>query len=220
MSALPKAITDLGETFRRAMGEVSQTVDALQLAARADDKTPLLNSLALNSDGASFGSHGGHNVIIFGDLNRFKSLNDSHSHAAGDAAINQIGKLVKTILVEGCQGQGYRRSGDEFVILLRNETLENFRRSAASFAHCAFQFDGKALSVSMSFGFAISDDSADWFQLMKRAEAACLMAKNEGDGVCVEWTPKIQQEALVSRRFRCACGAKFSCDVSPAATTI
>ena len=213
MSLLPKALADLGVTFDRAVGEISQTVRALQQAARADDKTPLLNGLALNSDGGEFGGVDGLSVIVFGDLNRFKSINDTHGHAAGDAAISQVGNMVNTLLVIGCQGKGYRRSGDEFVILLKKDSLDNFRKSAASFGHCPFHINGKALSVSMSFGFAVTDDIADWFELMKRAELACLAAKKLGDGQVVEWTPGVADTAVINRRFRCGCGTQFSCDI-------
>lgn len=217
MSQLSQALTDLGETFQRAVGEIGQTVRALELAARADDKTPLLNGLALNNDGGQVGSQDGPDVVVFGDLNRFKALNDMHSHAAGDAAISQVGNMVQTLLVKGCKGQGYRRSGDEFVILLRREALPNFRKSAAAFAHCSFHFNGKALATSMSFGFTVADGTADWFELEKRAEVACLAAKKQGDGACIEWSAAIQQESTINRRFRCVCGVQFSCDLSSSA---
>lgn len=213
MSGLPNAINKL----LRDLIEFGKSVEAVQVAAHADDKTPLKNGLALSAAGSSFGSQGGHDVVIFGDLNRFKALNDTHGHEAGDAAISQVGDLIQTTLVRGFQAEAYRRSGDEFVVLLRREMLASFEAVARNFGHCAFWFDGKPLSVSMSFGFAVSDGKTGWLELVKRAETACLRAKQEGDGVSVAWTEQIEKEALVNLRFRCACGVKFSLDAPPAA---
>lgn len=213
MSRLPNAIKDLGDIVQKAIGDITGTVNSLQEAARADDKTPLLNGLALSAAGTRVGSKDGPDIIVFGDLNRFKAINDAHGHAVGDAAINQVGQMVHTMLVLGCQGEGYRRSGDEFVVLLQRQSLENFQKTAQSFAHCAFHVNGQAHSVSMSFGYAVADGSADWYELVKRAEDACQVAKNTGDGHYIEWTAELQKNIPASRRFRCSCGVRFSCEL-------
>lgn len=87
----------------------------------------------------------------------------------------------------------------------------------------------------MSFGFAAGDGKTVFGDLLKRAETACLTAKNQGDGVCVEWNEEIERNALKGFRHKCLichsvnkcyvpkelspeklkvcsfCGEKFSC---------
>ena len=203
-----------------AIAEVAKAVNALSLVALADDKTPLGNAIALR-DAASLVGGGGDNprVVVFGDLNQFKSINDQHGHDAGDAAISQVGRMIKTLLVEGCNCQAFRKSGDEFVLLLSEDALDPFLRIASAFASCPFSFNDQLLETSMSFGYAPSERNVDFNELLVRAETACQIAKSQGAGTCVQWTEELQQTALVSLRARCqSCGAKISCDV-PVSTT-
>lgn len=74
------------ERLERLIAEVRQ-------ASLTDDKTTLGSALALrqeenliNEGTSEFG------VVVFGDLNNFKQLNDDHSHEAGDVAINSVGQ--------------------------------------------------------------------------------------------------------------------------------
>jgi GGDEF domain-containing protein len=80
------------ERLERLIAEVRQ-------ASLTDDKTTLGSALALrqeerliNEGTSEFG------VVVFGDLNDFKQLNDDHSHEAGDVAINSVGQTIHKIL--------------------------------------------------------------------------------------------------------------------------
>lgn len=201
---LPEAINAL----EQAVGEVAK-------AALSDDKTPLGNSFAL-SQAASFVGAGGDNpdIVIFGDLNRFKGLNTQFGHIVGDAAIGYVGGLILELLVDGCQAKAFRRSGDEFVILLSGEALEKFKRIAASFASCSFEFEGDIRKTAMSFGYAKSEGAIGFNDLLYRAETACQIAKRVGDGACVEWTEETEREAVENLRDRCmTCDATITCIV-------
>jgi GGDEF domain-containing protein len=63
--------------------------------------------------------------------------------------------------VEDCKAQAFRISGDEFVILLNQSSLEQFKLKTVSFEKCTVSFsDGqsneKSFTVSVSFGIALS----------------------------------------------------------------
>ncbi len=93
------------ERLERLIAEVRQ-------ASLTDDKTTLGSALALrqeerliNEGTSEFG------VVVFGDLNDFKQLNDDHSHEAGDVAINSVGQTIHKIVIEDLQAKAFRQSG-------------------------------------------------------------------------------------------------------------
>ncbi len=210
MSHLPEAIRHLFDA-----------VQNLARATRLDDKTSLGNSTALGEDAAQIGSNPAKpDVIVFGDLNRFKQINDQFGHSAGDAALRWAGELINTLFVQGCKARAYRRSGDEFIFVLEKTKLGMFLEKVLSFRSCTFSFNEQELHFSISFGYACTDaDGApDFPTLLDRAEQACIVAKSRGNGTCVEWTSELaSSQAIVPIRTRCeGCNATISCDI-PAA---
>jgi diguanylate cyclase (GGDEF)-like protein len=201
--------------LQEAITALQLAVDEVIRATLSDDKTPLGNALALVKVASLVGTGGDNpDVVIFGDLNRFKGLNDQFGHAAGDEAINQIGKLIQKLLVEECQALAFRRSGDEFAILLSSHSLEQFKARLPSFASCSFQFEGETLKTAMSFGYAVSQGEAGFADLLTKAETACQVAKAIGDGACVEWSEEIELQAVENLRDRCTnCGTIIRCNV-------
>lgn len=201
--------------LQESLNTLEEAVKKVIEAANSDDKTPLYNALALRKDAESFGkSDKNFDVVIFGDLNRFKGLNDQFGHKAGDIAIEFVGEMIQTLIVEGCSAKAFRQSGDEFVILLNSKDLESFKSSINSFEVCEINYEDKSITTAMSFGYALSKGEVDFDTLQMRAENACQYAKSQGDGVCVEWTEEIEQESLIHLRNRCGnCGAKTVCNV-------
>ena len=208
--------------LQEAIEALKSAVAGIVEAALSDDKTPLGNALALRQAASLFGTGGDNpDVVVFGDLNRFKGLNDQLGHEAGDAAIYYVGVLLQERLVAECQAQAFRRSGDEFVILLSSQKLERFKTLAPTFASCEFQFEGETRKTAMSFGYAIGRGEADFADLLAKAETACQIAKSQGDGVCIGWSEEIERQAVHRFRGRCLnCGAKIMCDVPRQATPV
>jgi diguanylate cyclase (GGDEF)-like protein len=203
--------------LQEAINALESAVKEVVRATLSDSMTPLGNVQAMREAASLFGTdESKFDVVVFGDLNRFKSLNDHFGHDTGDAAIGEVGKLIKKLIVEECQAQAFRRSGDEFVILLSNRLLEKFKARIVAFAPCSFQFEGELRKTGMSFGYAISKGEAGFDDLLARAETACQVAKSQAnnDGVCVEWSKEIEQQVRDSLRDRCGdCGAWFTCSM-------
>ena len=221
INALAQVVAEVAEASLRTDAtldtpkRLAQALADVAAAALSDDKTPLGNSFAL-SEAASLVGAGGDNpdVVIFGDLNRFKGLNDQFGHIVGDAAIGYVGGLIFDLLVKGCQAKAFRRSGDEFVILLSSRELEKFKTITASFSSCSFEVSGETRKTAMSFGYAISRGAFSFEDLLSRAETACQVAKGLGDGVWVEWTEEIEREAVDNLRDRCRnCNTTIICKV-------
>lgn len=198
-----------------AISQLEDIVDQIKLANFADDKTPLDNYSALKKEISLIeNGESEFDVIVFGDLNDFKSLNDTAGHEAGDIAIRQVGEKVQDLFVKAIGAKAFRQSGDEFVILLKHKNIEEFKTRTSIFSSIDFTYKGKLLAAKMSFGLIISDGKTAFTDLMERAETACRSAKNEGDGICVEWSIEVEENSFKSFRQKChSCGSLNKCDV-------
>lgn len=222
---LTQAFRDLQDNFEKSVlvlqnaeqsvSVLDEAVQSIVYAALTDDKTPLGSALALQQTFSSAIDESSFAIVIFGDLNRFKRLNDLYGYAAGDVAIRYVGTMVEDIFVKGCGALAFRQSGDEFVILLQREFLDSFKISAGKFANCTFEFEGERIETAMSFGYAVRQLEVDFDTLLKRAGTACQAAKREGDGSSVEWTVEIESESFVTlRNVPCSnCRTLITCDI-------
>lgn len=194
--------------------ELQSAVEQVVKAVLTDDLTQLESFVALKDVPASFGvGENSFDVVVFGDLNDFKNLNDKYGHEAGDLAIATVGGLLKKLVIEECCGRAFRRSGDEFVVLLSVKYLKKFKAKAKIFASCPFEFGNQKPKTAMSFGYAIAKGEIDFDKLLERAETACQIAKLK-DGNCIKWTNKYEQGLHENLRSRCKdCGTKIKCEV-------
>jgi diguanylate cyclase (GGDEF)-like protein len=193
------------ERLERLIVEVRQ-------ASLNDDKTTLGSALALRQEERLINEGSSEfKVVVFGDINDFKQLNDDHSHEAGNVAINSVGEIIHKIVIEDLQSKAFRQSGDEFVILLRQDSVGDFLSIVSSLGNVVFSHKEKELKTAMSLGYAVSDGKTSFSDLLERAEAACQNAKALGDGMCVEWTEDIRLNPLVRINGKCQkCGARIS----------
>ena len=150
-------------SLKDSIAELQFVVQQLAEKILSDDKTPLGNDLALreissilNRENKEFGA------MVFGDLNRFKGINDEFGHQAGDIAIRQTGEKIRDVFVDNCGAKAFRQSGDEFVILFPSKTLRKFKRSAKDFAEISFIFNEKLIKTAMSFGLVMIDEKSDF----------------------------------------------------------
>lgn len=96
-------------------------------------------------------------ALLFADLDRFKSVNDTHGHAAGDVCLAAVGERLRTALrAEDAVG---RYGGDEFLILIAASHADHVRQAVERLQSRVAQpiphADGSA-SVSLSVGIAYS----------------------------------------------------------------
>jgi diguanylate cyclase (GGDEF)-like protein len=202
--------------LNEAIEQLERFVADARQASLTDEMTKLGSKLALDqeqrliSEGMSE-----FDVAVFGDLDDFKHLNDDHGHDAGDVAINKAGETIQLVLViEGLQAKAFRRSGDEFVILLKQDSIETFLLTTPSFSNITFFYNEQELGTAMSLGYAIGDGKISVSDLLGRAEVACQYAKVQGGGVCVAWTEDMKLNPLVRKNGNCLkCSARISCNV-------
>ncbi len=157
--------------------------------AQHDVLTGLPNRLLLNDRLAcaiaTSRRHGRSCAVLFMDRDRFKRINDSLGHAAGDAVLQSVAKRLVACLRDSDTVS--RQGGDEFVILLSEVACpEDAAFSAdkllAAIAepHC---IAGEDLHVTASLGIAVYPaDGADAETLLRKADLALLRAKARGRG--------------------------------------
>jgi diguanylate cyclase (GGDEF)-like protein len=122
-------------------------------------------------------------TLFYMDLDRFKNVNDTGTHAAGDELLRQVSTLV---------GKGIRHNdtaarlgGDEFGFLLENCPLEDAVPIAETLCQSIkslhFHWGKHLFTIGASIGVvAIDRDHADINKILNMADIACATAKNSG----------------------------------------
>ena len=159
-----------------------------QLAAQ-DMLTGLANRLLftihVEDEIARAKRNGGSLALLYLDLDRFKEVNDSFGHDAGDLLIYAAARRIEEQMTHG--DRLARLSGDEFAILQLNVgNLHDCEQLAERILACIqkpFEIRGQKVYVGISIGIAVSSDGADdGVELMRRADLALYRAKNNGRG--------------------------------------
>ena len=127
--------------------------------------------------------HGRELSLLALDVDRFKAVNDTHGHAAGDAALVSLVRSCETALREG--DVVGRLGGDEFAVLLP-ETSSAVAGHVASRLHHALsdagvEWQGRRLPLEVSVGVASLGPEGDTLDaLLGRADRALYEAKRQG----------------------------------------
>jgi diguanylate cyclase (GGDEF)-like protein/PAS domain S-box-containing protein len=122
-------------------------------------------------------------ALLFIDLDRFKHVNDTAGHAAGDALLASIGRKLKSRSRQS--DLVARLAGDEFAVLLRNVDDGSVHALAEKFRAILddsdFSHGGRSFEVSGSVGVArLNRHTLSPAYAMNCADAACHIAKREG----------------------------------------
>lgn len=186
--ALARARTTLADTERALTMARAEERRATQRALH-DSATGLPNR-ALFDDRLAHGislakRHDWTLAVMFLDLDRFKSINDDHGHAAGDIVLRQV--AVRLALHARDEDTVCRNGGDEFLYLLMNpKTRADVERMAGVVLKNLarpIDFAGRALSVRSSIGIAIyPDDGVTGDELIRHADDAMYRAKRGSSG--------------------------------------
>ncbi|WHZ18696.1 MAG: diguanylate cyclase/phosphodiesterase (GGDEF & EAL domains) with PAS/PAC sensor(s) [Rhodanobacteraceae bacterium] len=136
-------------------------------------------------------------VVMFIDLDAFKFVNDSYSHAVGDSLLKQVAERIRQQLGE--HDVIGRIGGDEFTVLLSGQMLREDAAGPASRLLAAlsepFQVEGYEVALSASIGIAGSPlDGDDALTLMANADAAMYAAKQEERNAWRFYAPMMQAD--------------------------
>jgi diguanylate cyclase (GGDEF)-like protein len=138
-------------------------------------------------------------TVLFLDLDRFKLVNDSLGHAAGDALLVTVGRLLAQEIRTG--DVLARQGGDEFVVLLRDTSPADAQRIAERIRAALRRpvlIAGHSLTTTVSIGLASSAAGTTVETLMRDADVALYRAKDAGRN-SISWFDADSHRALLQR---------------------
>ena len=120
-------------------------------------------------------SHG----LLIADIDHFKEVNDSYGHAAGDAAIADLGVILKFEMRK--HDRVFRFGGEEFVMLLDVDTPEDLQAASERLRQAVRNgLRGPAGRITVSLGGAMAGEEERWQEWFSLADEALYRAKNNG----------------------------------------
>ena len=136
-------------------------------------------------------------AVLFLDIDRFKGVNDSLGHAAGDHLLQTIAERLRNELPEGCRVG--RLGGDEFVVVMSDAShLDPVIELATVIARKLdepIELNGRPVRISTSIGVAIGPEGDDSGRdMIAFANAALHRAKHAGRNRVEVFTPLIRTE--------------------------
>ncbi|MDR5875915.1 sensor domain-containing diguanylate cyclase [Halomonas sp. CUBES01] len=142
-------------------------------------------------------------LLLFMDLDRFKLINDTLGHAAGDDLLVQVARRLSASLQPG--DMAARLSGDEFVLLALTETrtpealeawAEDYMQALQQALAPPYRLGAQVVEVTPSMGYACFQSwGCDHGDLLKQADLAMYQAKMEGRDRCRRYHPWMRDEA-------------------------
>jgi diguanylate cyclase (GGDEF)-like protein len=188
--------------FASDLTKMRQSEVELDRLARQDSLTGLANREALRRAlddalvGAARRKH--RSSVFLLDLDRFKAVNDTLGHPAGDTLL----RLVSLRLTDevGTNGQVGRLGGDEFEVVLptmsSNDELSKVAQGIIDSLSRPYTINGTAVSIGASVGIVTSDyDDRTSDDLMRDADLALYAAKAAGKGCFRFFAPEMHEAA-------------------------
>jgi len=135
-------------------------------------------------------------VLVFVDLDRFKAVNDTAGHAAGDALLRELSSLMLSML--RTSDILARLGGDEFGLLLPDCNIESARYIAGRIIEAIndyhFMWEGRLHRIGASAGITLIDETNHQAsEVMSQADIACYASKNNGRGIVTVYEPQQEQ---------------------------
>ena len=191
---------DLTE-MRRSQAEVTRL-------AQYDSLTGLANRMqmlrALEQAVAGAGGSPRDCTLLMLDLDRFKSVNDTLGHPAGDALLRQVSDRIQKVV--GNQGLVGRQGGDEFKILLPGRqsrvAIDHLSQAIISDVSQPYMVEGTAVVIGVSIGIsACPQDGVTADALIRNADLALYAAKGGGRGIYRFYSPEMHADAEDRRQL-------------------
>lgn len=187
-----RALTDAAGEFLGYRGSAvditAQYAHEVQVAraSQSDELTGLANRRKLNerltATLAAFRQSRRSCALIMLDLDRFKQVNDTMGHHAGDELLQQVAKRLTAVMED--RGEIGRLGGDEFQILLPDVddrgTLAQLANRIVQALSQPYQIGGKRAIIGSSVGIAIAPyDGVEASELTRAADMALYAAKEQ-----------------------------------------
>jgi diguanylate cyclase (GGDEF)-like protein len=203
-------VEPLADRDRTIVGAVGVSIDISELkrtqrqlfeAAHSDRLTALPNRFSLDQRVQEAVALAGRErtrlALLFLDLDRFKAINDTMGHGAGDQVLREVASRLQKCV----RGADFiaRPGGDEFVIIMSSvagvEDVEILSQRLIKAVSAPIQLDDREVYVGVSVGAAIfPDHGTDASALTAHADAAMYRAKGSGGGALAVYRESMQAE--------------------------
>jgi diguanylate cyclase (GGDEF)-like protein len=193
-----QALADKVEQLEAAQVEIKASEARCRHIALHDQLTRLPNRLGFQQNlSDALANRQSEVAVLFVDLDRFKLVNDTLGHSAGDELVCRLGERMARALPEGTMIA--RLGGDEFGVVLQGEHGEQAASHAEKLvAICSEPYDvmGSIVHVGASIGLALRGSSnIDGSELLRRADLALYSAKQNGRSQAVSFEPLMDESS-------------------------
>jgi diguanylate cyclase (GGDEF)-like protein/PAS domain S-box-containing protein len=142
--------------------------------------------------------------ILLIDLDRFKQVNDTLGHPAGDAVLKQVAERLRAVV--GGLGRVGRLGGDEFQVIVAGQhcrdAVAGLARSIVASLTEPYALDGQRAVIGASIGIALApDDGVTSEALVRNADLALYAAKDAGRGRLRFYSPDLHSDAEERREL-------------------
>jgi diguanylate cyclase len=191
--AFEKHIKELSERLESMEGDLhdaKQKLNKSQLKAMTDSLTKLPNrgayDICIQKEYVRFCRYGGDLSLLVCDVDKFKNINDTYGHQAGDKVLQLISRQIKKGTRESDLLTRY--GGEEFVVILPETSSEEAMLVAEKIrgkvACSPFHFKGERVQVTVSCGVASFKKGYRIEQVFDATDAALYKAKEGGRNQC------------------------------------
>lgn len=174
----------------------------VEYLATRDPLTELINRYYFNDELINsierLQSGHGRIALLFIDLDRFKTVNDSLGHQVGDRLLKLVADRLRHLIDP--QHMIARLGGDEFIVMMNDpessQEIEQLAEKIINKVSQTFTLDHYKLSTSCSIGISVCpDDSKESYILMRNADTAMYQAKSRGGNCYQFYTEEMNQKA-------------------------
>ena len=175
--------------LRRASAQLERSQNETEFLAFHDTLTGLANRALFDDrlQRAHLSARRGNGkvALLYVDLDRFKHVNDTLGHAAGDELVRQTAARLKSTVRPS--DSVARLGGDEFAVVMEGlrdvRTAEDLCEELLAEIARPFELMGNQVHIGASIGIAIGPDpEADHIELLRKADIALYEAKKKGRG--------------------------------------
>lgn len=128
-------------------------------------------------------TYGNHFVVAIGDIDLFKSVNDTYGHDCGDVVLKRVAAVLKNHMI----GKGFvaRWGGEEFLFLYDNLELGAARAETEKLLQeirsMAVDYEGQTVRITMTFGLAEGGVNTSIRTLCRQRMQSCMRAKKAAE---------------------------------------
>lgn len=140
-------------------------------------------------------------IVLMLDLDRFKAVNDSLGHAAGDALLRLVAERIASQLSD--EDTFARLGGDEFGIILHSECdVADLAARIIELVQRTYLIEGSQVNIGVSIGISrFPQDAEDHRMLMRCADLALYHAKANGRNCFATFEPRMEARAKEKRQM-------------------